>query len=130
MSGELRLDTIDIHSTELYERDGYPWREWDLLRAEAPVFWYERERIEPFWAITRHDDVHFVGSNDRLFINSAERGADVDGQHLRVHVSTTIRAAAPGIVLAAMGIPVCVTDDPVATRARMAIYLARRRSRS
>ncbi|MEO5843117.1 MAG: TIGR03564 family F420-dependent LLM class oxidoreductase [Acidimicrobiales bacterium] len=34
---------------------------------------------------------------------SESRRADVDGEHLRVHASTTIRAAAPGIVLAAMG---------------------------
>lgn len=102
---------------------------------------------------------------------SKERRADVDGAHLRVHASTAIRAAAPGIVLAAMGsrmiklagahtdgtltwmsgpeavgsvagrlqvaaaeagrpsprvavgIPVCVTDDAVATRAHMAIYM-------
>ena len=73
MLGELRLDTIDIHSTVLYERNGYPWREWDLLRAEAPVFWYERDDIEPFWAVTRYDDVHFVGSNDRLFVNGGPR---------------------------------------------------------
>lgn len=34
---------------------------------------------------------------------SPERRADVDGQHLRIHAGTSIRAAAPGIVLAAMG---------------------------
>ena len=56
MSG-LSLDTIDIHSTDLYVSRGYPWPEWDLLRKEAPVFWYEREGIDPFWAITRHADV-------------------------------------------------------------------------
>jgi 5,10-methylenetetrahydromethanopterin reductase len=102
---------------------------------------------------------------------SAERRADVDGAHLRVHASTALRAPAPGIVLAAMGprmiglagthadgtltwmsgpaavravaerleavtreagrpaprvavgIPVCVTDQPDAARARMAGYL-------
>jgi cytochrome P450 len=67
------LDTIDIHSTALLETEGYPWAAWDLLRREAPVFWYERPDIEPFWAITRYDDVHFVGSNDRLFINGGPR---------------------------------------------------------
>jgi cholest-4-en-3-one 26-monooxygenase len=73
MSGTLQLDTIDIHSTDRYARLGYPWREWDLLRDEAPVFWYERDDIEPFWAITRYDDVHVIGSNDRLFINGGPR---------------------------------------------------------
>ncbi len=73
MAAELTLDTIDIHSTDLYSSRGYPWADWDLLRAEAPVFWYERDDIEPFWAITRYDDVHFVGSNDTLFINGGPR---------------------------------------------------------
>src|SRR5690242_14045900 len=67
------LATIDIHSTDLLERDGYPWAAWDLLRREAPVFWYERDDIEPFWAITRYDDVHWVGSNEKLFINGGAR---------------------------------------------------------
>ncbi len=69
----LTLDSIDIHSTDRYVQRGYPWAEWDLLRAEAPVFWYERDDIEPFWAITRFDDIHWVGSNDKLFVNGGGR---------------------------------------------------------
>ena len=67
------LDEIDIHSTDLYRDHGYPWAAWDLLRAEAPVHWYERPDIEPFWAITRHEDIHWVSSNDKLFINGGPR---------------------------------------------------------
>jgi cholest-4-en-3-one 26-monooxygenase len=73
VSTGLSLDGIDVHSTELYASRGYPWAEWDLLRAEAPVYWYERDDIEPFWAVTRYDDVHFVGSQDELFINGGPR---------------------------------------------------------
>ncbi len=69
----ISLDQIDIHSSEQYRRRGYPWEAWDLLRAEAPVFWYERPDIEPFWAITRYDDIHWVSSNDKLFVNSGPR---------------------------------------------------------
>jgi cholest-4-en-3-one 26-monooxygenase len=75
-SGMLRttsLNEIDIHSTDLLETRGYPWAEWDLLRREAPVFRYERADIEPFWAVTRYDDVKFVGANDRLFRNGGGR---------------------------------------------------------
>jgi cytochrome P450 len=72
----LSLDDIDIHSSGQYRGHGYPWEAWDLLRAEAPVFWYERPDIEPFWAITRYDDIHWVSSNDNLFVNS--------GPHLRL----------------------------------------------
>ena len=69
----LSLNEIDIHSTDLYRDHGYPWAAWDLLRAEAPVYWYERPDIEPFWAITRHEDIHWVSSNDKLFINGGPR---------------------------------------------------------
>ena len=67
---EPTLETLDIHSTDLYVRRGYPWREWDLLRREAPVFWYEREGIAPFWAITRHADVLEISKRADVFVNS------------------------------------------------------------
>ena len=63
------LDTIDIHSLDLYATQGYPWAEWDLLRREAPVYWYDRPGIEPFWAFTRYDDVHRIGRDARRFVN-------------------------------------------------------------
>ncbi len=64
------LDTLDIHSKQLYVERGYPWQEWDLLRREAPVFWYEREDIAPFWAITRHEDILTVSKHADVFVNS------------------------------------------------------------
>jgi cholest-4-en-3-one 26-monooxygenase len=67
---ELSLDTIDIHTKELYVERGYPWAEWDLLRSEAPIFWYEREGIDPFWAITRHEDVLTISKRADVFVNS------------------------------------------------------------
>ena len=67
---ELSLDNLDIHTTDLYVKRGYPWGEWDLLRREAPVFWYERESIDPFWAITRHDDILTVSKRSDVFVNS------------------------------------------------------------
>ena len=71
------LSSIDIHTLDLYATRGYPWAEWDLLRREAPVYWYDRPGIEPFWAITRYDDVHAVGRDAATFVNS--------GRRLRLH---------------------------------------------
>ena len=68
-----RLAAIDLHSTARYETEGYPWADWDLLRDEAPVYWYERDGIAPFWSITRYDDVKYVGSDDAAFINGGAR---------------------------------------------------------
>ncbi len=73
MSRMTSLEEIDIHSTDLLETRGYPWAAWDRLRRDAPVYRYERDDIEPFWAITRYEDVRFVGANDRLFCNGGGR---------------------------------------------------------
>ena len=67
---DLTLENLDIHTKEEYVRRGYPWEEWDLLRKTAPVFWYEREGLKPFWAITRHADILTVSKHDKIFVNS------------------------------------------------------------
>jgi cytochrome P450 len=66
---ELTLQNLDITDTDLYVQRGYPWREWDLLRREAPVYWYERPGFEPFWAITKYPDIQHISKNPQLFSN-------------------------------------------------------------
>ncbi|MGR8918443.1 MAG: cytochrome P450 [Gammaproteobacteria bacterium] len=68
----LDLNTLDIHRPSRYAR-GFPWQEWDLLREQAPVFWYERDDIEPFWAVTRYEDVMEVSGHPDIFINGGPR---------------------------------------------------------
>ncbi len=67
------LAEIDLHRPDRCATQDFPWREWAQLREEAPVFWYERDDVEPFWAITRHADVLKVSENSRLFINGGPR---------------------------------------------------------
>jgi cholest-4-en-3-one 26-monooxygenase len=67
------LDQTNIHTPSRYVDEGYPWEDWDLLRREAPVFWYEREDVEPFWAITRHEDILAVSKRPDVFINGGPR---------------------------------------------------------
>ncbi|MCP5198476.1 MAG: cytochrome P450 [Gammaproteobacteria bacterium] len=69
----LSLDTLDIHHPDDYAAHGFPWAAWDLLRREAPVFYYERDDIEPFWAVTRYDDVMTVSNHPDVFINGGPR---------------------------------------------------------
>ena len=66
----LTLDTVDITDSDRYRDHGYPWAEWDLLRREAPVYWYQRPQYEPFWAITKHADIRFISSHPELFSNT------------------------------------------------------------
>lgn len=67
------LDTLAIHRPADYAAYGPPWAEWDLLREQAPVFWYERDDVEPFWAVTRHADIMTVSEHPRVFINGGPR---------------------------------------------------------
>lgn len=69
----LSLDAIDIHRPTRYAEQGFPWAEWDLMRREAPIFWYERDDIEPFWAVTRYDDVMTISGHPEVFINGGPR---------------------------------------------------------
>jgi len=63
------LSALDIATPEHYERNGYPYPEWARLRREAPVFWYERSNVDPFWAITKHADVIELSKQPDIFLN-------------------------------------------------------------
>jgi cholest-4-en-3-one 26-monooxygenase len=62
------LASLDLVSPEKYAREGYPHPEWTRLRAEAPVYWYERDNVDPFWAVTKHADIVEIGKRPRDFI--------------------------------------------------------------
>ena len=64
------LDRIDLVTPELYTSRGYPWEEWALLRREAPVYWYDRPGVTPFWAITKYDDIQQISRDPETFISS------------------------------------------------------------
>ena len=66
----LSVDTVDITDADRYRDYGYPWAEWDLLRREAPVYWYQRPGFEPFWAITKHSDIRYISAHPELFSNT------------------------------------------------------------
>jgi cholest-4-en-3-one 26-monooxygenase len=62
--------TLDVASPEHYEQNGYPYAEWTWLRRNAPVFWYDRRNVEPFWAITKHADIVEISKQPELFLNA------------------------------------------------------------
>ena len=66
----MTLDQIDLVTPELYGSRGYPWAEWALLRREAPVYWYDRPGVKPFWAITKYDDIQQISRDPETFISS------------------------------------------------------------
>ena len=66
----LSLDTLSITDTQRYVDRGYPWAEWDLLRREAPVYWYDRPDVDPFWALTTYEDTLTISKRSDIFISS------------------------------------------------------------
>ena len=62
--------TLDLITPEHYEANGYPHGEWAWLRRHDPVFWYERDNVDPFWAITKHADIIAIGKQPELFLNA------------------------------------------------------------
>ena len=88
----IALATLDITDTERYVRRGYPWAEWDLLRREAPVYWYERPRHEPFWAITKHEDIRFISRHPELFSNT-QLLRMADAESIQIGQRGRVRAA-------------------------------------
>jgi cholest-4-en-3-one 26-monooxygenase len=65
------LDGIDLLASTWGR--GVPHDQFDLLRAEAPVFWHPEPDGPGFWAITRHEDVRAVSRDSEIF--SSELGA-------------------------------------------------------
>ncbi len=64
---------VNLHDLARMATHGYPWEGWDRLRREAPVFWYEHDEVEPFWAVTKHADVLEVSKRSDIFINGGPR---------------------------------------------------------
>jgi cholest-4-en-3-one 26-monooxygenase len=61
---------LDVISSGHYEANGYPFREWALLRRHDPVRWIEHPEYEPFWAIVKHADITWLSTQPRLFLNA------------------------------------------------------------
>ena len=90
VSAELNLDTLDVTDTSLYVSRGYPYAEWDHLRREAPVFWYERPGIDPFWAITKHKHVLAISKNSNVFVNSRRLrlASTIEDQYMEMNLKS------------------------------------------
>ncbi|GIW40331.1 MAG: cytochrome P450 [Candidatus Binatia bacterium] len=69
METHVTLEGFDIIRPETFEKQGYPHEAWTLLRREDPVHWFDRTEGEPFWAVTKYEDIVYVGRNPELFVS-------------------------------------------------------------
>ena len=60
----------DIVRSEYYATHGYPHEAWTQLRRESPVARFELDGYDPFWAVTRYDDIARVSRQPRSFLNA------------------------------------------------------------
>ena len=72
VSDTLTLDNLDVVDPDLYVEHGYPWGAWDILRHEAPVYWYDRPNVQPFWAISKYEDILAISKDPKTFINAPQ----------------------------------------------------------
>ena len=63
------LASFDLIQPDRYVQRGYPHEEWARLRREAPVLRFESNREMPFWAITKHADIAWIGKQPERFLN-------------------------------------------------------------
>ncbi len=64
----LSIDTLDIIGPDHYQQNGYPHAEWALLRREAPLYWFDRTDDDPFWAVTKHEDIVLLSRQPKKFL--------------------------------------------------------------
>jgi cytochrome P450 len=70
METKLDLATLDVATPEHYEQNGYPHREWAYLRKHAPIFWYERPNVDPFWVVSKHADIVWLSKQPERLLNA------------------------------------------------------------
>ncbi len=58
-----------VFDPEYWGHHGAPHDVLATLRREDPVFWFESDRFDPVWLLTRHKDVEHVGKNAKLFLS-------------------------------------------------------------
>ncbi len=70
------IDPLRLVDPAIYQREGSPHDLWTLLRAEAPVSYFEPPGFPPFWAITKHADLVEVAAQPLKF--SSAKGITLD----------------------------------------------------
>jgi cytochrome P450 len=60
----------DVLDAELMGHEATMHGLFDYMRENDPVSWVEHEEYEPFWSLTKYDDIKFIGSNNDRFLSA------------------------------------------------------------
>lgn len=66
----LHFDPLDLVEPSRYAERGRPYALFASMRREAPVAYCEPADYEPFWAITRHEDIVAISRDPARFSNT------------------------------------------------------------
>ena len=66
----LNFDPLDLVEPSRYAERGRPYDLFAAMRREAPVMFCEPDGYEPFWAITRHEDIVAISRDPARFSNA------------------------------------------------------------
>lgn len=61
-------DDVDLFELEQFT-EGFPHQAFEVLRKQAPVYWYERPGQERFWVISKYDDIVRISADPETFIS-------------------------------------------------------------
>ena len=70
MSMQTALDQLPILDPDYFGAHGYPHDAWTRLRRESPVHHFPNAAAEPFWAVTRHQDIVSISKQPERFANA------------------------------------------------------------
>jgi len=70
------IPDIDLVNVDTF-RNGHPWEQYAWLRANDPVHHHPGPDGNPFWALTKYDDVRTVSRQPKLF-SSARKGVMIN----------------------------------------------------
>ncbi len=60
----------DVLNAELMGHETTMHGYFDYMREHDPVAWVEHPDYNPFWSLTKYDDIKFVGSNNDRFLSA------------------------------------------------------------
>jgi cytochrome P450 len=70
MSASTSADDRSILNESFYGAHGYPHELWSRLRREAPICHFPDAAAEPFWAVTKHQDIVAISKQPDRFLSA------------------------------------------------------------
>src|SRR5580704_15736746 len=78
MAHSSQIDFSVVADPHHYANHGVPFHVFDALRERDGLTLIESKKAAPFWAVSRYDDIRYVGQRQELFHNSPRLSIEAD----------------------------------------------------